>query len=51
MGRNWSKDLAGYGQSRVNLAYLDKAADLVLGTIETIEIFCSDDDWESVHVL
>ena len=27
---------------------LAKAADLVLGTVETIETFCSDDEWEKV---
>ena len=27
---------------------LAKAADLVLGTVETIEAFCSDDEWEKV---
>ena len=29
---------------------LAKAADLVLGTIETIEVFRSDDEWEKVFM-
>ena len=35
---------------RVHKLILLRAADLVLGTIETIEVFRSDDEWEKVFM-